>query len=396
MSYLTRDQLDEYLKNLSLKNSPQRKPSLSTQRLSTSPSRLTVPPNSPNSAAVRAGSLQPALLSGANVGQLNLTAATTNGSKAVVQEREQADTTMTTTVESPTPLTSISSSDSTTTGSAFEEGPRAKLDAVKDTPLNEIDSLKKNLQSPFKFPAKLDSDATQRPKPEPAVTPKPIVKPRPEPKFTVKSKSASTVTAGSIGIEKPKPSPIVKRQSKTDLVKSGSTSNGNRSANASPKASPMMRPSSVGGSSPKSLGRQRTGSVGSIGSIGSIGSGEDSSRTTPTGPYFSRPFVLTVPPSGGARAGSPGSPKKPTASTSNNCAGCNEPISGNVLSALGKRWHPHHFVCKHCDVTLEHVGFFEHEGYPYCHLDFHELFSPRCAYCETPIEGVSQFDCLGD
>ena len=23
----------------------------------------------------------------------------------------------------------------------------------------------------------------------------------------------------------------------------------------------------------------------------------------------------------------------------------------------------------------------------YCHLDFHELFSPRCKSCKTPIEG---------
>ena len=23
----------------------------------------------------------------------------------------------------------------------------------------------------------------------------------------------------------------------------------------------------------------------------------------------------------------------------------------------------------------------------YCHLDFHELFSPRCGSCRTPIEG---------
>ncbi|GET00834.1 paxillin-like isoform X3 [Rhizophagus clarus] len=76
---------------------------------------------------------------------------------------------------------------------------------------------------------------------------------------------------------------------------------------------------------------------------------------------------------------------RPTSSL--NCASCGKPISGNVLSAMGKKWHPDHFVCKKCGITLEHVAFFERDGDPYCHLDYHELFSPRCGYCETPIEG---------
>jgi hypothetical protein len=70
------------------------------------------------------------------------------------------------------------------------------------------------------------------------------------------------------------------------------------------------------------------------------------------------------------------------------CASCDKPISGNVLTALGKKWHPDHFVCKHCGIPLEHVSFFENNGNPYCHLDFHELFSPKCGHCNTPIEGV--------
>ncbi|RIA93053.1 hypothetical protein C1645_691012 [Glomus cerebriforme] len=69
------------------------------------------------------------------------------------------------------------------------------------------------------------------------------------------------------------------------------------------------------------------------------------------------------------------------------CAACGKSISGNVLSAMDKKWHPDHFVCKKCGIPLEHVAFFEKDGNPYCHLDFHELFSPRCGYCETPIEG---------
>ncbi|CAG8653627.1 1537_t:CDS:2 [Rhizophagus irregularis] len=76
---------------------------------------------------------------------------------------------------------------------------------------------------------------------------------------------------------------------------------------------------------------------------------------------------------------------RPTSSL--HCASCGKAISGHVLSAMGKKWHPDHFVCKKCGITLEHVAFFEKDGVPYCHLDFHELFSPKCGYCETPIEG---------
>ncbi|CAJ0745087.1 8254_t:CDS:2 [Entrophospora sp. SA101] len=72
-----------------------------------------------------------------------------------------------------------------------------------------------------------------------------------------------------------------------------------------------------------------------------------------------------------------------------NCGGCGKSITGKVLSAMGKKWHPDHFTCTKCNTSLEHVAFFEQDGLPYCHLDFHELFSPRCGYCNTPIEGQS-------
>ncbi|CAG8527973.1 6055_t:CDS:2 [Ambispora gerdemannii] len=72
------------------------------------------------------------------------------------------------------------------------------------------------------------------------------------------------------------------------------------------------------------------------------------------------------------------------------CARCGKRISGSILTAMGRQWHPEHFGCKKCGIPLEHVAFFEKDGDPYCHLDYHELFSPRCGYCHTPIEG----DCI--
>ncbi|KAI3482837.1 hypothetical protein L1887_54397 [Cichorium endivia] len=67
------------------------------------------------------------------------------------------------------------------------------------------------------------------------------------------------------------------------------------------------------------------------------------------------------------------------------CHGCRKWIAGKVVHALGTTFHPSCFVCAHCSEGLEHVAFYEHEGLPYCHFDYHELFSKRCFHCRTPI-----------
>ena len=67
------------------------------------------------------------------------------------------------------------------------------------------------------------------------------------------------------------------------------------------------------------------------------------------------------------------------------CHGCRKWIAGKVVHALGTTFHPNCFVCAHCSEGLEHVAFYEHEGLPYCHFDYHELFSKRCFHCRTPI-----------
>ncbi|KAL1599624.1 hypothetical protein SLS60_007427 [Paraconiothyrium brasiliense] len=113
------------------------------------------------------------------------------------------------------------------------------------------------------------------------------------------------------------------------------------------------------------------------------------------------------------------------------CEHCALPIAGRIVSAAGVRFHPECFLCHHCGEHLECVAFYPeptlkhservsrirarqlgddlpmldtHPTYSdmqrleaedgtdeslrfYCHLDFHELFSPRCKSCKTPIEG---------
>ena len=107
------------------------------------------------------------------------------------------------------------------------------------------------------------------------------------------------------------------------------------------------------------------------------------------------------------------------------CSSCALPISGRIVTASGSnsqrdlkaRFHPACFTCHQCDTALECVSFYPEPDtsrltrldipteadHPlsaddtlllqndplrfYCHLDFHELFSPRCRSCKTPIEG---------
>ncbi|KAF2813307.1 uncharacterized protein BDZ99DRAFT_556816 [Mytilinidion resinicola] len=104
------------------------------------------------------------------------------------------------------------------------------------------------------------------------------------------------------------------------------------------------------------------------------------------------------------------------------CSQCALPIAGRIVSAAGSRFHPECFVCHYCGEGLECVAFYPEpenarairidrirrrqagedieigEGISeaddgdesmrfYCHLDYHEFFSPRCKSCKTPIEG---------
>jgi hypothetical protein len=113
------------------------------------------------------------------------------------------------------------------------------------------------------------------------------------------------------------------------------------------------------------------------------------------------------------------------------CTQCALPIAGRIVSAAGLRFHPECFACYQCGEHLECVAFYPEpdnklserisrirarqrgedieflpshptpndmarlEGEDgtdeskrfFCHLDFHEMFSPRCKSCKTPIEG---------
>lgn len=120
--------------------------------------------------------------------------------------------------------------------------------------------------------------------------------------------------------------------------------------------------------------------------------------------------------------------KTPSSYTSSSvtCVACSLPISGRIVTASGSatrtqkaRFHPACFTCHHCSTGLECVSFYpepenarrdrinaymphldaddpqiqqlvqsNEDLHFFCHLDYHELFSPRCHNCKTPIEGA--------
>lgn len=69
----------------------------------------------------------------------------------------------------------------------------------------------------------------------------------------------------------------------------------------------------------------------------------------------------------------------------NLCFSCQQPISGQVITALGSLWHPNHFVCYHCQNSIGTSIFYEKDNRPYCEHDYLNLFSPHCSSCSYPI-----------
>eukprot|EP01118_Nematostelium_gracile_P011378 TRINITY_DN4024_c0_g1_i1.p1 TRINITY_DN4024_c0_g1~~TRINITY_DN4024_c0_g1_i1.p1 ORF type:complete len:457 (+),score=98.77 TRINITY_DN4024_c0_g1_i1:89-1372(+) len=77
---------------------------------------------------------------------------------------------------------------------------------------------------------------------------------------------------------------------------------------------------------------------------------------------------------------------RPIMHTGPPCAMCGEMVVGQILNALGKTYHPEHFLCVHCNNPFPPgQSFIEHEGQPYCETDFGILFCPRCNNCKQPI-----------
>ncbi|XP_068085141.1 paxillin [Anabrus simplex] len=67
------------------------------------------------------------------------------------------------------------------------------------------------------------------------------------------------------------------------------------------------------------------------------------------------------------------------------CAACGKPIKDKMIIAMDKNWHEDHFVCEQCKKPLGGQSFVEKDGKAFCQPDYHELYSPRCHGCRKPI-----------
>ncbi|XP_051869500.1 actin-binding LIM protein 3 isoform X6 [Pristis pectinata] len=69
------------------------------------------------------------------------------------------------------------------------------------------------------------------------------------------------------------------------------------------------------------------------------------------------------------------------------CAGCGDEIKhGQSLLALEKQWHVSCFKCQSCGVVLT-GEYISKDGVPYCETDYHSRFGIKCESCDRYISG---------
>ncbi|KAM6401606.1 actin-binding LIM protein 2 isoform 10-T11 [Pluvialis apricaria] len=69
------------------------------------------------------------------------------------------------------------------------------------------------------------------------------------------------------------------------------------------------------------------------------------------------------------------------------CNNCGNPCKGEVLRVQNKYFHIKCFVCKACGCDLAQGGFFVRQGDYICTLDYQRLYGTRCFSCDEFIEG---------
>uniref|UniRef100_A0AAQ5YE44 Actin-binding LIM protein 2 n=1 Tax=Amphiprion ocellaris TaxID=80972 RepID=A0AAQ5YE44_AMPOC len=69
------------------------------------------------------------------------------------------------------------------------------------------------------------------------------------------------------------------------------------------------------------------------------------------------------------------------------CQNCGKPCKGEALRVQNKHFHIKCFVCKVCGSELAQGGFFVRQGEYICTLDYQRLYGTRCFSCQDFIEG---------
>ncbi|MBN3300662.1 ABLM1 protein, partial [Amia calva] len=69
------------------------------------------------------------------------------------------------------------------------------------------------------------------------------------------------------------------------------------------------------------------------------------------------------------------------------CHNCGKACKGEVLRVQNKHFHIKCFICKVCGCDLAQGGFFVRQGEYICTLDYQKLYGTRCFSCDKFIEG---------
>ncbi|XP_041840889.1 actin-binding LIM protein 2 isoform X9 [Melanotaenia boesemani] len=69
------------------------------------------------------------------------------------------------------------------------------------------------------------------------------------------------------------------------------------------------------------------------------------------------------------------------------CQNCGKPCRGEALRVQNKHFHIKCFVCKVCGCELAQGGFFVRQGEYICTVDYQRLYGTRCFSCQDFIEG---------
>lgn len=67
------------------------------------------------------------------------------------------------------------------------------------------------------------------------------------------------------------------------------------------------------------------------------------------------------------------------------CAACDQNILGEVVHALGKKYHPEHFFCSVCQKEIGNETFVERNEKVYCENCYTTYFTPLCPKCNQPV-----------
>uniref|UniRef100_A0A7N6B6F5 LIM zinc-binding domain-containing protein n=1 Tax=Anabas testudineus TaxID=64144 RepID=A0A7N6B6F5_ANATE len=69
------------------------------------------------------------------------------------------------------------------------------------------------------------------------------------------------------------------------------------------------------------------------------------------------------------------------------CERCGEVCRGEVVRVKNTHFHVHCFTCQVCGCDLVHSGFFHHSGEYICTEDYQRLYGTQCDSCDQYITG---------